>query len=467
MMLSDTLPKHELVSVPLFSELNDTLSTMALDASAATPVLPEELTFTRKSLVQVIVYVVLFVAAAAGNVPVFVSLLGKRARKSRIKLMMMHLAVADLIVTFVMIPLEVAWRLTVCWVAGNAMCKIMQILRAFGPYLSSMVLVCISADRYFAVLHPLRVHDARRRGKFMLAAAWYISLACSLPQALIFRVMEHPEVPGFWQCVTFSSFPSPLHETLYNLFCLLVLYGIPLGAIILAYGRILCEMHRQAKDSRAQEPGVADAAPCARLRLRCSDMRRMQRAQYRTLRLTVVIVLAFFLCWTPYVVMVLWYQLDAESAKHVDDYLQSSLFMFAVSNSCVNPLVYGSYTGRLNVGRCFSSRCYPADAVPEEDNRRFSSSLRRFSKRTLQSWFPRTVAPATAVVDPNAEYGDPRAQRCSLCVADAKGMCVFSVDVPCIHDERVSEARSAQVNGIALNGLASAYDTPLRKNHSL
>ncbi|KAL1431239.1 hypothetical protein MTO96_014616 [Rhipicephalus appendiculatus] len=41
---------------------------------------------------------------AAGNVPVFLSLLGKRARKSRIKLMMMHLAVADLIVTFVMIP---------------------------------------------------------------------------------------------------------------------------------------------------------------------------------------------------------------------------------------------------------------------------------------------------------------------------------------------------------------------------
>ncbi|KAH9369815.1 hypothetical protein HPB48_019150 [Haemaphysalis longicornis] len=61
--------------------------------------------------------------------------------------------------------------------------------------------------------------------------------------------MEHPEVPGFNQCVTFSSFPSRVHETLYNLFCLLVLYGFPLSAIILSYGRILCEIHRQAKDS--------------------------------------------------------------------------------------------------------------------------------------------------------------------------------------------------------------------------
>ncbi|XP_077512520.1 adipokinetic hormone/corazonin-related peptide receptor variant I-like [Amblyomma americanum] len=446
----------------LLVSLNDTSATAAVDPSALPPSLPEELTFTRKSLVQVVVYVLLFAAAAAGNVPVFLSLLGKRARKSRIKLMMMHLAVADLIVTFVMIPLEVAWRLTVRWVAGNAMCKIMQVLRAFGPYLSSMVLVCISADRYFAVLHPLRVHDARRRGKFMLAAAWYISLACSLPQALIFRVMEHPEVPGFWQCVTFSSFPSPLHETLYNLFCLLVLYGIPLGAIILSYGRILCEIHRQAKDSHAQDPSQVDTASCSRMRLRCSDMRRMHRAQYRTLRLTVVIVLAFFFCWTPYVVMVLWYQLDAESAKHVDDYLQSSLFMFAVSNSCVNPLVYGSYTGRLRL-RCCRSPCFPEDRLPE-DERRFSSSLRRFSKRTLQSWIPKTVATA-ASVGAKADCAALRRECCPLCAADVKGMCVFRVDVGCTHAGRALEAHSAQLNGGG--HFTSDSASPLRKNHSL
>ncbi|XP_040063005.2 gonadotropin-releasing hormone II receptor-like [Ixodes scapularis] len=150
--------------------------------SSPDQLLPEELTFNTQSLVQVIVYTVLFVAAAAGNVPVFVSLLSKRHRKSRITLMILNLAVADLIVTFVMIPLEVGWRLTVQWRAGNAMCKLMQVLRAFGPYLSSMVLVCISLDRYFAVLHPLKVNDAQRRGKIMLSWAWIISLLCSVPQ---------------------------------------------------------------------------------------------------------------------------------------------------------------------------------------------------------------------------------------------------------------------------------------------
>ncbi|CAN7947247.1 unnamed protein product, partial [Ixodes hexagonus] len=153
-------------------------SNMTLEVGSLT----EELSFNTQSVVQVVIYCILFIIAAGGNVPVFVTLLRNRHRKSRIKLMIMHLAIADLIVTFVMIPLEVAWRITVQWTAGNVMCKLMQMLRAFGPYLSSMVLVCISVDRYFAVLHPLKVHDAQRRGKVMLAAAWYISLVCSVPQ---------------------------------------------------------------------------------------------------------------------------------------------------------------------------------------------------------------------------------------------------------------------------------------------
>lgn len=35
---------------------------------------------------------------------------------------------------------------------------------------------------------------------------------------------------------------------------------------------------------------------------------------------------------------------DREGAKKVDTTIQDILFIMAVSNSCMNPLVYGSYT---------------------------------------------------------------------------------------------------------------------------
>ena len=96
-------------------------------------------------------------------------------------MLIFNLTIADLIVTFVMIPLEIGWRLTQSWIAGDFMCKIMMTLRAFGPYLSSMVLVCISLDRYFAIIHPFKSNNTERSKK-MLIFAWIISLVCSLPQ---------------------------------------------------------------------------------------------------------------------------------------------------------------------------------------------------------------------------------------------------------------------------------------------
>lgn len=62
------------------------------------------------------------------------------------------------------------------------MCRIMSFFRIFGLYLSGFVLVCISLDRYFAVLKPLAMPEANSRGRHMLTVAWLASILCSLPQ---------------------------------------------------------------------------------------------------------------------------------------------------------------------------------------------------------------------------------------------------------------------------------------------
>ncbi|KAK7085719.1 hypothetical protein SK128_002372, partial [Halocaridina rubra] len=142
--------------------------------------IPESLKYVNQTLI--LAYSLLFPFAAIGNLVVFVALFRNRHRKSRVNMMIMHLSLADMIVTFVFLPTEITWHLTIKWVFGNFGCKIYKFLSAFGFYLSSMVLVCISLDRYFAVLHPLKVNDAQRRGKIMLFFAWLISSVISLPQ---------------------------------------------------------------------------------------------------------------------------------------------------------------------------------------------------------------------------------------------------------------------------------------------
>lgn len=76
---------------------------------------PREELLIQQNYTVIFVYSALFVVAAIGNLTVFISLLRSRHRKSRISLMICHLAIADLIVTFIMIPIEVILDSKVCW----------------------------------------------------------------------------------------------------------------------------------------------------------------------------------------------------------------------------------------------------------------------------------------------------------------------------------------------------------------
>lgn len=148
--------------------------------------LPANMQFGGQHVVFIAAYSCFFFIAAVGNLTVFITLFRNRSDRSRVNMFIMHLSIADLIVTFIMLPLEIGWNATVEWLAGNAACRILMFFRTFGLYLSSFVLVVISLDRYFAILHPLSLNDADKRGKIMLCFAWIFSIVASAPQVACF-----------------------------------------------------------------------------------------------------------------------------------------------------------------------------------------------------------------------------------------------------------------------------------------
>ncbi|KAJ3640370.1 hypothetical protein Zmor_003672 [Zophobas morio] len=145
-------------------------------------------------------------------------------------------------------PLEIGWASTVAWHAGDVMCRIMMFFRIFGLYLSSFILVCISVDRFYAVLKPLYLRALDRRDKAMLAGAWIGATLCSLPQMVVFHVESHPNVTWYMQCVTYNVFPTPAHELTYLLFGMVMMYALPLAVIIFSYAAILMEICRRTRN---------------------------------------------------------------------------------------------------------------------------------------------------------------------------------------------------------------------------
>ncbi|XP_013786748.1 gonadotropin-releasing hormone II receptor-like, partial [Limulus polyphemus] len=212
---------------------------------------------------------------------------------------------------------------------------------------------------------------------------------------VLFKVQHHPDFPEYTQCVTFEFLSDPWQDRTYNIFCILVLYGVPLIIIIYCYSKILWVITRRSRDN--EEDMSQEQHFHGRLRLRRSDMTRIERARTRTLRMAITIVSAFFWCWTPYVVMVLWHQIDRDSANKLDSKIQSSLFIFAVSNSCVNPLVYGSYAINFKhvLKNCFLGNICPRNSIRFGSRRMASTNGTRATQLEQRDQCPPLAMAAT------------------------------------------------------------------------
>lgn len=144
-------------------------------------VIPKEL--ENSKVLDVVVYSLLFIIGAPANYRVLSNLLANSSyKKSRHHLLLLNLAIADCIVSFLMIPTEIGWSLTNAWLAGNVGCKMFQFLRVFGPYSSSAVLITISVDRYLAVTDPFNYGQLDNRISKLLVTSWTFSILLSLPQ---------------------------------------------------------------------------------------------------------------------------------------------------------------------------------------------------------------------------------------------------------------------------------------------
>lgn len=78
--------------------------------------------------------------------------------------------------------------------------------------------------------------------------------------------------------------------------------------------------------------------------LRRSGTDIIPKARMKTLRMTVVIVLSFVVCWAPYYLLGIWYWFQPDVLHVTPEYVHHALFVFGNLNTCCDPVIYGLYT---------------------------------------------------------------------------------------------------------------------------
>lgn len=90
--------------------------------------------------------------------------------------------------------------------------------------------------------------------------------------------------------------------------------------------------------------------PSNEVHLRCSK-NNIPKARMRTLKMSIVIVSSFIVCWTPYYLLGLWYWFLPEDLEgKVSHSLSHMLFIFGLVNTCLDPIIYGLFTIQFRKG---------------------------------------------------------------------------------------------------------------------
>ncbi|XP_072249514.1 gonadotropin releasing hormone receptor 1 isoform X2 [Leuresthes tenuis] len=310
--------------------------------------------FTRAAQFRVCATFVLFLFAACSNLALLASVWCGRGRRlaSHLRPLMLSLASADLMMTFVVMPLDAVWNVTVQWYGGNVLCKLLCFLKLFAMHASAFILVVISLDRQHAIMHPLDALSAHRRNRLMLLVAWGLSLLLASPQIFIFRTISVDSV-DFTQCASHGSFSHRWQETVYNMFHFITLYVVPLLVMSCCYSRILLHIHLQLLRDKAGES-----------HLRRSGTDIIPKARMKTLKMTVVIVLSFVVCWTPYYLLGIWYWFQPDMLRVTPEYVHHALFVFGNLNTCCDPVIYGFYTPSFRADLAACCHRTRSDASP-------------------------------------------------------------------------------------------------------
>lgn len=85
--------------------------------------------FTNESLVRAIILTIMAVISFFGNAATVVSIKRQKQSRSTVHKLILHMAIADLLVTFACMCMEAVWMYTVKWLAGNFVCKVMKYLQ--------------------------------------------------------------------------------------------------------------------------------------------------------------------------------------------------------------------------------------------------------------------------------------------------------------------------------------------------
>ncbi|KAL7852651.1 hypothetical protein SRHO_G00184360 [Serrasalmus rhombeus] len=359
-------------SAPL--EVNGTCSNASIAAPKLQPTRQKEMDSLR-----ILLYSLIFLISVFGNLVIIVVLMVNKRMRTVTNSFLLSLAVSDLMMAVFCMPFTLIPNLLEDFIFGAVMCKTVAYFMGISVSISTFSLVAIAIERYSAICNPLtsRAWQTRSHAYKVIAGTWVLSVGIMVPYPVFSTLVSFLKPNNTTAHMCRLDWPMSQVEQIWYVLLLFILFFIPGGVMTIAYGLISRELYRgiqfeleQKKDSSALTNGmngtvsrghddgdgcyiqVPKKAPAMELSTLSSSAPKTDRprsntseakllAKKRVIRMLIIIVVMFFVCWMPLYAANTWRAFDQLSAKRALSGAPISFIqLLSYTSACVNPIIY-------------------------------------------------------------------------------------------------------------------------------
>lgn len=187
-----------------------------------------------------VIYLLIFVVGAVGNTLTCIVILRHRFMRTPTNYYLFSLAVSDLLVLLLGMPLELydMWS-NYPFLLGASGCYFKTLLFEAVCFASILNVTALSVERYIAVVHPLKAKYVvtRNHAKKVIVTIWVLSVICSIPNTSL-HGLQPLYVPGRGRVPNSEICTLVKPRLTYNLviqITTIVFFFLPMGTISVLY----------------------------------------------------------------------------------------------------------------------------------------------------------------------------------------------------------------------------------------
>ena len=280
-----------------------------------------------------VAYSLILVVSLVGNSLIVLIVYKTPTLRKPINMLIANMAMSDLLYPIFLFPVPLADLHVGSWLIGGtlgqALCKIYPFLAEISMVVSIQSLVLITVDRYAAVVVPLRSPlISRKVCRCLIVGTWILAAAFHSPFLFTFNLVEYQEKKrcvNQWEVI----FGEKSSLGIYFLSASILFFYIPFVVLVILYSIILIKLKKQA------HPGEQLA----------NVEEQRTRTNRNVLKMTIAIVVAFFICWIPFSIQVVTFYFVPKNTLDCKFWVSYTVALFmAYTNCAINPIICLTFT---------------------------------------------------------------------------------------------------------------------------